>query len=100
MDNYLRLGLLVAVMGLAASTVWLGAIERTGAAGIAATLCVGLCVFLFLYRFKRFKGLGFEGELWEQEMEKAAEIRRGLNDLAEQLGVSVAWQMGLGGRLD
>ncbi len=75
LDNFLRVGLLLGVLGMAASTVWLGANDKTGAAGITAALCFGLCIFVFLYRFKRFKGLGFEGELWEQEMEKAAELR-------------------------
>jgi hypothetical protein len=51
-----------------------------------------LGAFAFLTKFKRFKGLGFEGELWEQEMEQAAELRRGLEGLAEQLGEAVVWQ--------
>ncbi len=98
MDNLLRVGLLLTVVGLAASTVWLGAIDKTGAAGITAALCFGLCIFVFLYRFKRFKGLGFEGELWEQEMEKAAEIRRALKGLSERVGENVFWQLGPGSR--
>lgn len=54
---------------------------------------VGLFLFFaFLPHFKRFKGLGFEGELRE-EIEQAAKLRRGLQALAEQLGESVAWQM-------
>ena len=98
LDNFLRVGLLLTVVGLAASTVWLGAIDKTGAAGITAALCFGLCIFVFLYRFKRFKGLGFEGELWEQEMEKAAEIRRALKGLSERVGENVFWQLGPGSR--
>jgi len=99
LDNVLRVGLFLAVLGMAGSTVWLGAIDKTGAAGITATLCVGLCVFVFLYRFKRFKGLGFEGELWEQEMEEAAELKRGLKDLSERVGENVFWQLGPGARM-
>ena len=98
LDNVLRVGLFLAVLGMAGSTVWLGAIDKTGAAGITATLCVGLCVFVFLDRFKRFKGLGFEGELWEQEMEEAAELKRGLKDLSERVGENVFWQLGPGAR--
>ncbi len=99
MDNVLRVGLLLTVVGLATSTVWLGAIDKTEAAGITAALCFGLCIFVFLYRFKRFKGLGFEGELWEQEMEKAAELRSGLQDLSERVGESVFWDLGAGSRM-
>ncbi len=86
MDNVLRFGLFLAVLGMAVSTVWLGAIDKTEAAWVTAALCVGLCIFVFLYRFKRFKDLGFEGELWKQEMEKAAELRRALQDLSERVG--------------
>ena len=99
MDNFLRVALLLGALGMAASTVWLGAIDKTGAAGITATLCVGLCIFVFLYRFKRFKGLGFEGELWEQEMEEAAELKRGLKYLSERVGENVFWQLGPGARM-
>lgn len=99
MDNFLRIGLLIAVLGLSASTVWLGATGENKAAGITAALCFGLCIFVFLYRFKRFKGMGFEGELWEQEMEKAAELRLALKDLAERVGESVYWDLGEGSRL-
>jgi hypothetical protein len=42
----------------------------------------------------RVKGLGFEGELWEQEMEKAAELRRALKSLSERVGESVYWDLG------
>ena len=98
MDNFLRVGLLLAVLVLAASTVWLGAIDKTEAAMTTAALCFGLCIFVFLYRFKRFKGLGFEGELWEQEMEKAAELRRILKDLSQRVGEYIFWQLGPGSR--
>jgi len=99
LDNVLRIGLLLAMLGLAGSTVWLGAIGRTGAAGITAPLCFGLCVFMFLSRFKRFKGLGFEGDLWENEMEEAAELRRALKDLSERVGEGVYWNLGEGSRM-
>ncbi len=98
LDNVLRVGLFLAVLGMAGSTVWLGAIDKTTAAGITAALCIGLCIFVFLYRFKRFKGLGFEGELWEEEMEEAAELKRGLKDLSERVGENVFWQLGPGAR--
>jgi hypothetical protein len=73
--------------------VWLGFVDKPKASLITAGLTLVLFIFVFLARFKRFKGFGIEGELWEQEMEQAAELRRGLEGLAEQLGESVAWQM-------
>ena len=99
LDNLLRIGLFVCVGSMAFATVWLGYNDKTGAAGITAGLCFGLCIFLFLSRFKRFKGLGFEGELWEQEMEKAAELRLALNDLTAHVAENVYWDLGEGGRL-
>ncbi len=99
LDYLLRIGLFACVASMAAATVWLGFNDKTGAAGVTAGLCFGLCIFLFLSRFKRFKGLGFEGELWEQEMEKAAELRRALNDLTARVAENVYWDLGEGGRL-
>ncbi|MBT4688200.1 MAG: hypothetical protein HOB72_08920 [Rhodospirillaceae bacterium] len=99
MDNFLRVALMLAVMGLSFAAVWLGSIDKSDAASIAAALAFGLCIFVFLYRFKRFKGLGFEGELWEQEMEKASEIRRSLRDLAEQASENIYWDLGPGSRV-
>jgi hypothetical protein len=93
MDNAFRVVLLICAVGSAFGTYRLGSSGETGAAVTMATLAAILCAFAFLTKFKRFKGLGFEGELWEQEMEQAAELRRGLQGLAEQLGESLAWQM-------
>lgn len=97
-DNFLRGGLLFAVVMLVLGTIWLSAEGQTEGAGITAGLGFGLCIFVFLSRFKRFKGLGFEGELWEQEMEKAAELRYALQDLSERVGESIFWHMGEGSR--
>ena len=80
LDAILRSGLLLAVLVLAVSTVWLGAIDKPGAAGISASLCIGLCIFLFLPQFKRFKGLGFEGELRGRKNEYKDDV--GSNKLA------------------
>ncbi len=46
-------------------------------------LTVGfLClIFIFLSRFKRFKGFGFEAELWESKQEEAAELIATLRSL-------------------
>ena len=95
LDDILRIAFFIAAAGLAASTVWLGMNNLTGAAGVTAALSLGFCVFVFLTRFKRFKALGFEGELWEQEMEGAAKLRLALRDLSERVG-DVYWQLGVG----
>ena len=91
--------MLLAFLFLVGSTVWLGAIGKTEAAVVTAPLCILLCVFLQLSRFKRFKGLGIEAELWENEMEEAAELRRASKDLSERVGESVYWNLGEGSRM-
>jgi hypothetical protein len=100
MDNAFRVVLLICAVASAFGTFWLGSSGETGAAVTMGALAAILCAFAFLTKFKRFKGLGFEGELWEREMEQAAELRRGLEGLAEQLGESVAWQMAAFGKWD
>jgi hypothetical protein len=94
MDNAFRVAFLLCTVASAFGAFWLGISGEPGAGVTMAGLAAIFAAFTFLTKFKRFKGLGFEGELWEQEMEQAAELRRGLKDLAEQLGESVAWQMG------
>jgi hypothetical protein len=46
---------------------------------VAAIICL---VFAYLARFKRFKGLGFEGELWEEKLEEAAHIINRMRSLS------------------
>jgi hypothetical protein len=92
MDSAFRVVFLFLAIASAFGTYWLGGSGRTGAAATMATLTVIFGAFAFLTRFKRFKGLGFEGELWEQEMEQAAQLRRNLEGLAEHLGETVVWQ--------
>jgi hypothetical protein len=42
----------------------------------SASFAMGFLCFLFasVARFKRFKGLGFEAELWEDKQKEAAEL--------------------------
>jgi hypothetical protein len=100
LEGALRTGLFLLAAATIACTVWLGFLDKPKASLITAGLTFVLLIFAFLARFKRFKGFGIEGELWEQEMEQAAELRRGLTDLAEQVGASVSWQMGISNRWD
>lgn len=50
------------------------AILDRGAPSIIAVLGTGflLVVLLLLAKFKRFKGFGFEAEMWEEKQEEAA----------------------------
>jgi hypothetical protein len=93
LDNSFRVLFFVGAMVAIYGAYWLGRSGDPASAGVMAVAGILLCVFVYLHRFKRFEGLGFKGELWEREMEQAAELRRGLTDLAEQLGESVVWQM-------
>jgi hypothetical protein len=98
LEKFLRIGLFILVVGLVGSTVWLAMDDKSEGAWVTATLCIGLSIFTYLHRFKRFKGLGFEGELWEQEMEKAAELRLGLKRLTYNIAENFFLQMGPGAR--
>lgn len=68
-------------------------------ASAAATLAAGvLClIFAFLSRFKRFKGLGIEAELWEQKQEEAARLIQVMRSLSAAVAgqlISVSARMG------
>lgn len=99
MENVLRTGLFIAALSTTAATIYLGYLERNIAAGTTGALTAVLCAFVFLTRFKRFKGLGFEGELWEQEMEKAATLRKSLQELTKNVAEVTYWSLGEGARI-
>jgi hypothetical protein len=63
----------LAVLMLAGGFV-LAAFGNTASAGITYGAAVFCLIFAFLSRFKRFKGLGIEAELWEQKQEEAAAL--------------------------
>ncbi len=46
----------------------------------AAIFCL---IFAFLSRFKKFKGLGIEAELWEQKQQEAVELIEKMRSIAE-----------------
>ena len=52
------------------------AIQNRGAANVTAVLGIGFLfvVLLLLAKFKRFKGFGFEAEMWEEKQEEAAAL--------------------------
>lgn len=55
--------------------------DKTTAAGLFVTAGVLVLIFAFLAKFKRFKGMGIEAELWEEKMEEAARMIDRLRDL-------------------
>ncbi len=81
-DDFIRVSL------LGAAAAFVGAAITTAVIGHAAsaTVMVGgllVClIFLYLSRFKRFKGFGVEGEMWEDKMQEAERVIDRLNKLA------------------
>lgn len=72
-----------AVVGLTClyfSFVHLKAGDVTGASAIFAMAFLGF-LYSNLSRFKRFKGLGFEAELWEDKQKEAADLIERLKDV-------------------
>ncbi len=97
-DNQRAL-LWIAAMALFICGVTLSFKDQVGAATVTYAASVVVLIFSFLARFKRFKGLGVEAELWETEMEQAAEVRRKLQDLSLQLAELTYFQLGPGSRM-
>lgn len=54
--------------------IWLAFQDRTASGGLLAGLGLLLLAFVQLSRFKRFKGMGFEAELWEAKQEEAEDL--------------------------
>ena len=71
--------------------------NRTSAAGTAWAFGFLLVILLLLAKFKRFKGFGFEAELWEQKQEEAAALvdqLRSLSKLVSKQMASVTSRLG------
>jgi hypothetical protein len=64
---------------------------------VAAVFCL---VFAFLSQFKKFSGLGFSGETWEQKMQEADELISRLRGLAAVIAEPVFIAMARLGRWD
>lgn len=86
LETAFRICLLAFTLGLFGA----GAILAHRGNNTGASLCLGTGIavlfFVFLARFKRFKGpFGIEGEMWEQQMEHAKELSDRLSELARVL---------------
>lgn len=73
-DNWERL--LFGLVGLACLVFGFRFIADERITSASAVFAIGFFSFLYsnLARFKRFKGLGFEAELWEDKQKEAAEL--------------------------
>ena len=67
---------LFSVIGLAFILFSLNYMKSSSLVESSAAFGMGFLCFIFssVSRFKRFKGLGFEAELWEDKQEEAAEL--------------------------
>lgn len=81
--SFLTYGL-VTLAAVATITVGLVAAWRnqTSTAGIVLGVGFLMLVLMLLAKFKRFKGFGFEAELWEEKQEEAAKLVERLKQLA------------------
>jgi hypothetical protein len=88
----------VAAVALFVVGVVLAFTDRAASAGAAWGFAFLLMILLLLSKFKRFKGFGFEAELWEEKQAEAASLvdqLRGLSKvIIKQMG-GMAARMGL-----
>jgi len=64
--------------------------DRTASAGAAWGVGFLLVALLLISKFKRFKGFGFEAEMWEQKQEEAAALVDQLKSLATVISKQMA----------
>ncbi|KQV63747.1 hypothetical protein [Rhizobium sp. Root1220] len=55
----------------ALAKVWVDSVTAAGGVALIGIMCLA---FSNLARFKKFKGLGFEAELWEEKQQEAADL--------------------------
>ena len=64
--------------------IYLAATDRAAAATPVLGVAFLFVVLLLLSKFKRFKGFGFEAEMWEEKQEEAAELVDRLEELSKR----------------
>jgi hypothetical protein len=88
---------LIALMFLAFSTQFFLKAEVTGAT--AAFVMFFLClIYGNVSRFKRFKGLGFEAELWEDKQKEAADLIDRLKNIVKVYTTEIVMTKVMSGR--
>jgi hypothetical protein len=91
-------GVIIAVAAVSLFGVGIRLLLIGGSAATALTFAFLLTVLLLLSKFKRFKGFGFEAEMWEQKQEEAAALinhLKGLSKVASRQTASLAARVGL-----
>ena len=93
---------LLAIMGVAFLLVGACLAVRHEPSGAVATYGVGFLLILIalMSRFRRFKGLGFEAELWEETQEEAANLIHQFKILTALIGRQLLLLSVMQGRLD
>lgn len=73
-DNVVRWAVFVAAMILIALATVLAFRDQVLAGSACFVMAAMLLVFVFISRFKKFSGLGFSGELWNDKQKEAEEL--------------------------
>lgn len=74
MDTFVRVLLLIVAVVLFGGGYYLSYLDKSAAAGLTYAAAIFAMIFAFLSRFKRFKGLGVEAEMWEDKQTEAADL--------------------------
>lgn len=74
MDTFVRILLLALAVALFGGGYYLSIEDKSAAAGLTYAAAIFAMIFAFLSRFKRFKGLGVEAEMWEDKQAEAADL--------------------------
>jgi len=88
----------IAAYTLIGAGICLAFVDRSASAATAWGFGFLLVILLLLTKFKRFKGFGFEAELWEQKQAEAAALidqLKSLSKLVSKQMASVAARVGL-----
>jgi hypothetical protein len=80
----------VAACALIVLGIYLALADRAASAATAWGFGFLLVILLLLTKFKRFKGFGFEAELWEQKQVEAANLIDQLKSLAKLMSKQMA----------
>lgn len=100
MQIFIRICLLFTALSLFGLGGYLSYAQLAKEAGITYLAGILILVFAFLSQFKKFKGLGFEGELWEHKMEEAETLIARLRNLAAVLAEPTILLAARAGRYD
>lgn len=81
-DWIVRIAIFVLAMTLAVNGIYLSNTGQHASATLNFVTTVLVLIFVFLSRFKKFKGLGIEAELWEDTQKEAEKLVETLTDIS------------------